>query len=193
MKIFENLDSNDLSGEIWKEIEGYDEDYFISNLGRIKSFKKCRGINEKILIPNKDNGGYYVVSLSKNGKEKTKGIHVLMYETFNNYKLKKNECIHHIDFTKNNILENFQLTTRGDHSVLHNKNKTTSEETKELMSDQKKGEHNPNVKLKEQDVIQIRIILDEGILIQAEIAKMFGVSVMTISYIKLRKTWKYIR
>jgi len=71
MEICENLDLNDLDREIWKEIEEYDEDYFVSNLGRVKSFK---GINERILEPIENNvGGKFgvkqnTVSNIKNGK-----------------------------------------------------------------------------------------------------------------------------
>ncbi len=94
MEIYENLDLNDLDGEIWKEVDGYDGDYFISNFGRVKSFKK---LPEKIISPCKDSYGYFQVHLCNNGKRKNKFIHILLFESFNNYKLKKNECIHHID------------------------------------------------------------------------------------------------
>jgi len=199
MEVYENLSLSDLDEEIWKEICGYDRNYFVSNLGRVKSFKNYHvKINKKILKPVKDNKGYFKISLSKNGKIKTKLIHILMYETFNNYSLKKNECIHHIDFTKNNILDNFQLMTIEEHTKLHHKGKTISEETKELM----RGENNPmfgtkrsgeksgHHTLKEQDVIEIRKLLDEGVLTQKEIGEKFRVDQTTISSIKTGKNWK---
>jgi predicted XRE-type DNA-binding protein len=43
-----------------------------------------------------------------------------------------------------------------------------------------------------QDIIQIKLLLKEGKLIQQEIADIFGVDQMTISKIKTRKTWSYI-
>jgi len=145
MEIYENLDLNDLENETWKEICGYNGDYFVSNLGRIKSFKRCK--EGKILTPVKDTHGYFQIGLSKNGKKKHKLIHTLIYETFNNYKLKKNECVHHIDENEiNNILENFELMTKKEHTGLHHKNKTISEKTRKLMSENHvdvKGEKNP--------------------------------------------------
>jgi len=196
MKVYENLD---LENEIWKEIEGCNRDYFISNLGRVKSFKRCRGINERVLIQSKDSNGYFQINLYKNKKGKTKKIHTLMFESFNNYKLKKNECVHHIDFTTNNFLDNFQLMTKGEHTILHHKGENSywfgkhrSEETKELIREKNKGENGSNSTLKEQDIIQIRKLSEEGILTQTEIAKMFGVNQTTISKIKLRKCWKHI-
>jgi len=192
MEIFENLSLENINGEIWKKIEEYNGDYYVSNLGRVKSFKRYK--EGKILSQNKDSGGYSCVGLCKNGeKSKTKRIHILMVETFHNYKLKKNECIHHIDKTKNNFMENFQIMTKGEHTEIHNTGLKHSEETKELMSEQKKGENHPNSTLKEQDVIQIRLLLKEGILTQKEISKKYGVNKSTISYIKTGKSWKHLK
>jgi len=206
--------SENLHGEIWKKVE-YNEDYFVSNLGRVKSLKFGK---ERILSPSprKDNNGYIQIKLSKNGKVKTKRIHTLMFESFNNYILEKNECVHHIDFTKDNFLDNFQAMTKKEHTILHRKGmnhsektrklmrenhadfkgekhpmfgKHPSEKTRKLMSENNKGENGPNSKLTEQKVIQIRILLDEGILTQKEIAKKFGVSHVTISDIKNNRSW----
>jgi hypothetical protein len=65
VKIYENLDLQNLDGEIWKIIEEY-PDYRVSNFGRVKSFKNCRGTNERILKQN-EYGGYFCVYLCKNG------------------------------------------------------------------------------------------------------------------------------
>ena len=50
--------------EKWKDIEGYNGDYQISNLGIVKSFK---GKSERIMRLYKRKG-YISVSLSKNNK-----------------------------------------------------------------------------------------------------------------------------
>lgn len=172
-----------LDCETWKKIKGYDGDYCISNFGRIKSFKCGK---EKILIPVKDNG-YLRVNLCKNGKEKIKSIHILVYETFNNYKLKDNECVHHEDENKeNNDLNNFKLMTKSEHSSFHK----PSEKTKELIREKNKGENHPRSILRESDVTQIKRLLYKGIITQKEIGKLFGVNQRTISNIKCRKNWK---
>jgi len=71
-EIFENLSLENINGEIWKEICGYDSDYFVSNLGRVKSFKYDKKTNTdvRILKQIENNRGYLQVSLSKNGKPK---------------------------------------------------------------------------------------------------------------------------
>lgn len=197
--------------EIWKEIEDFNGDYFISNLGRVKSFKCGK---ERILTPWKNSSGYFYIILCKNGKRKHKKIHILMYEGFIG-KITKGCVVHHKDFTKNNILENFQIMTDKEHRILHmegennpmynvrkyGKNNTMfgkhpSEESKKLMSEShigiQAGEKHPNSILKEQDIIEIRKLCDEGILTQAEIAEKFGVGRTTISAIKNNKIWRHI-
>jgi len=216
MEIHENLDLEDLDGEIWKEIEGYNGDYYVSNLGRVKSFKKWRGTDVRILEPF-DVHGYSCVGLHKNEeRDKTKGIHILMYEGFIG-KIPEGCEVHHKDFTKNDFLENFQVMTVGEHRKLHMEgdnhprgmlNKNHSIETRKLMRENHadvKGENHPmfgskrpgeksgNHTLTEQKVINIRIDLKEGLLTQKEIGEMFGVDRTTISKIKSGKTWKHIK
>ena len=40
MEIWKNLSLEDMEGEIWKDIEGYEGLYQVSNMGRIKSLEK---------------------------------------------------------------------------------------------------------------------------------------------------------
>jgi len=178
MEIWENVDDLFLDEEIFKNIEGY-SDYQVSNLGRIKSFKQRK--EGKILNLCKDKDGYFQINLCENGRSKPKLIHRLMFETFNDYKLKKGEVIHHIkENPSSNILDNFQLMTNSEHKRLH------------TIGINRPGEKSGNHKLTERNVIEIRKLSDEEILTQEEIGKMFGVSQETISLIKNRKLWKHI-
>ena len=69
--------------EIWKEVEGYEGLYQVSNFGRIKSLKrKTSHISEIILKQSLDNYGYPIVSLCKNNKKKTKTVHRLVASAF---------------------------------------------------------------------------------------------------------------
>lgn len=92
--------------EIFKEIQGFEGLYEISNLGNIKNV-----IKNKLLKFGKHNQGYLQVSLSKNNKKTTFKIHRLIAIYFidnpNNYKI-----INHVDGNKlNNSIENLEWCT----------------------------------------------------------------------------------
>ena len=102
--------------EIWKDIEGYEGLYQISNLGRVKSCSKLHSVKkggtymskERILVPGKDKEGYLHVRLSKNWKVKLCKIHRLVALAFipnpENYPI-----INHIDEIKtNNCVNNLE-------------------------------------------------------------------------------------
>jgi predicted XRE-type DNA-binding protein len=213
MEIYKNLSVKSLENEIWKNIEEYQE-YSVSNFGRAKSLK----FKKERMLKQQKRGDYFCIDLCKNGKYKSKQIHTLVFEAHNNYKLKDNECVHHINENKeNNFFDNLQLKEKSDHNSFHSKGKNNpmfgkhhsektketmsekhigkhhSEETKLKISEKQKGESSPNHKLTEEQVIQIKLLLKEGILTQQEIADIFGVSQMTISRIKNEKRWKYIK
>jgi len=201
MNYYKNVNDLFLEGEIWKDIEGYNGDYQVSNYGRIKSFKKYRGTDENILSQIKNNTGYLRIKLYKNGEGEPKLIHDLLFETFNNYKLKEDEVIHHINENKlDNTFDNLQKMADFEHKSFHNSGKNNPNygkkcpEISKRMSGKnnpmygKTGENNPGSILTEQKVIKIR----ELDLPQKELVKMYGVSQPTISDIKNRKIWKHI-
>ncbi len=65
-------------------------------------------------------------------------------------------------------------------------------ETIRKMSECKMGENNCVSKLTDKEIFQIKEYLNEGVLSQSKIAKIFNVTQTTISCIKLGKTWKHI-
>lgn len=76
--------------EIWKDIEGYEGCYQVSNLGRLKSLERTvKGNNggvyvkkEKILTPTINSSGYYHTILRKDGRNVHVYIHRLVAQTF---------------------------------------------------------------------------------------------------------------
>lgn len=94
--------------EIWKDIEGYEGLYQVSNLGRTKSLKRKFVKEEKILTYTKNKKGYLQVSLTKNGKTKTERVNRLVAKTFipNPKNLPQ---VNHIDGNKlDNSIENLE-------------------------------------------------------------------------------------
>lgn len=105
--------------EIWKDIEGYEGLYQVSNLGNVKSLRKridkgkChRYFDEKILKPIETNRGYLRVKLCKDRKIKKIRVHRLVAEAF----IKRPELeVNHIDGNKkNNKVENLEWVTQRE-------------------------------------------------------------------------------
>lgn len=69
----------DLDGEIWEWIRGYEDDYQESNYGRTKSFKNG---TVKVIKPTLTKHGYLKVNLHKNGKMKTFRVHKVVAKMF---------------------------------------------------------------------------------------------------------------
>lgn len=79
----------EIEGEEWKDIQGYEGLYMISNMGRVKSLPKiCLTPSTEYLrgelimtgVPNKK--GYLALVLTKGGKKYPKRIHRLVAEAF---------------------------------------------------------------------------------------------------------------
>lgn len=119
--------------EIWKDIEGYEGFYQISNLGNIRSLDrwvvnragKRQFIRGRLMKPWADSRNCYLeVTLCKNGKERKCLMHRLVASAFipnpNNY-----PEVDHIDHNpKNNSVENLRWVTHKEN--LHNSYDTMS-------------------------------------------------------------------
>jgi hypothetical protein len=128
----------DLEGEIWKDVVGYEGLYQVSNMGRVyslpKKWKAGKGVIQchkgKILKNKKNNKGYFYVGLYLNEISKQHQIHVLVAKSF----LGHNSCgfklvVDHIDENIiNNKLDNLQLITNRE-NVSRSKKGGTSKYT----------------------------------------------------------------
>lgn len=193
------MDKNKI--EIWKTIKDY-PDYQISNFGRVKSFKKCRGSNERILKPRKGKYGYLNISLRKNNKLMTFTIHRLVLMHFKPIDNPELFQCNHINGNKlNNNIDNLEWYTRSENAkhayrigLMSNPmiGKHHSKETKNKIREKCIGNNSSRHVLTEDEVREIKILLKEKKLLQKEIAKIYKISEITISNIKLNKRWKYV-
>lgn len=97
--------------EIWKELEGFNGQYLVSTLGRLKSIPNKHHKIEYIIKGTISKKGYLQVKLRKNGFSKIYLKHRLIAETFisnpNNYKQ-----VNHINENKlDNSVENLEWCT----------------------------------------------------------------------------------
>lgn len=127
--------------EIWKDIEGYEEMYQVSNLGRVKGLErtiirkdgKPLTIEEQILKPSLDSRGYYFVSLTKNKQPKNYRIHRLIAEAFIPNPDNKPEIDHINTVPTDNRIENLRWVTHKENM----NNQTTISK----MSNSQQGKH----------------------------------------------------
>lgn len=111
--------------EEWKPIVGFEDEYDISSIGRVRSLDREIVFNDgrkrvfrgKIKTVNINPNGYKAVGLSRHHKTITKYIHKLVAESFidnpNNYNV-----VNHIDGNKlNNCFTNLEWTTFSDNSL----------------------------------------------------------------------------
>ena len=116
--------------EVWKNINGYNGKYQISNIGRVKSLerkRKCRvnggsiaimKVPERILKQWK-RSTYFLVDLWKDRKRDIRCVHHLVYEAFNG-EIEKGMMIHHKDENKyNNTPENLEMLSCQTHNRIH--------------------------------------------------------------------------
>ncbi len=112
--------------EVWKDIEGYEGLYQVSNLGRVKSLQRLlnttrysnRTCKERVLKPLKSKQSkYYSVSLYKSSKQKVVHIHRLVAISFVPNP-KKSKEVNHIDGDiSNNKVENLEWCTRSENQL----------------------------------------------------------------------------
>lgn len=140
-----------LKNEIWKDINGYEGLYQVSNLGRIKSLPKFHQ-GERILKERIDRYGYLYIGFFKNKVKKYYKIHRLVAEAFIPNP-KELPCVNHKDENKtNNNVENLEwcsvaynnsYATRLERvAAKHRGKKLTAETKKKISIALKKGRKN---------------------------------------------------
>lgn len=131
--------------EIWKDIEGFENKYQVSNLGRVKKKQTIKKhwlggdsiVKEKILKLNKHREGYLYAQLIVDGKLIPIGIHRLVAMAFipnpDNLPLinhkdenKENNCVDNLEWCDKNYNNNYG--TRNERISNAKKDKKPSEE-----------------------------------------------------------------
>ena len=108
--------------EVWRDVEGYEGLYQVSNFGRVHSLDRfvprktgtSQKVHGRILKLTEDKDGYLQVGLWKRNKMKKVKVHRLVGKAFipNPYKLPE---INHINEVKNdNRVENLEWCTRKE-------------------------------------------------------------------------------
>ena len=175
---------DDIDGELWRDMVGYEGSFCISSMGRVKSMDRTvsaltrcgnpstRAISEKILRVSTSNCGYHQVFLNKKGLL----VHRLVAQAFieNPDNLPD---VNHIDGCKtNNHVENLEWVTRSE-NVLHAYELGLAG----------RGAEGSRAKFTWDEIRYIR----SSPLTRKELAKMFGVNKATIGRIITHDTYEF--
>lgn len=138
--------------EIWKDIEGYEGYYQISNLGRVKSLNRIckhpsgvtRRVNERIMKFDINKLGYLRVHLAKDGTDKKISVHRLVAQAFipnpDNYPI-----VNHKDENpSNNNIKNLEWCDIKYNNTYGNKIKKLYKEIIQLNKEGKIIKYYPN-------------------------------------------------
>jgi len=121
----EDLNMVEFLSEVWKDIQGYEGLYKVSNLGNVKSLDRtvglCHGavqvINGKELKKCLGENGYHRVTLSRNGNASYVHVHRLVAIHFIHRK-QANFHVNHIDKDRlNNRVDNLEWLSQKDNNI----------------------------------------------------------------------------
>lgn len=179
-----NLDSNvppfsegELIMERWTEVS-VDRNYKVSNQGRVQNRRTGR-----ILKPQLKSGGYYMVSLSSNGKPQVYLIHHLVLVAFKGSCPKGYLCNHKNFIKTDNNIDNLEwVSPKYNNQHAYKGGRFPIQ----------RGTTHGRAKLRECDIILIRELNKIKEYTQKRIARMFGVATTTISCIVTNRSWKHV-
>ena len=115
-----------IEGEIWKEIENTEGNYFISSLGRVKSYTRYKAI---ILKPTVNVNGYERLEIQQERHRANKLIHRLVAAAFLPMPDNIDMQLHHKDFNKhNNAAVNLEWLSPQQHREKHREQQASSKD-----------------------------------------------------------------
>lgn len=178
--------------EIWKDIEGYEGYYQISNKGRVKSLRRKMWNGQKIyyrkeiIMKNKvKDNRYLYVGLIRHKKTRNKYIHRLVCEAFIPNPKNKATVNHRDGDVTNNYVDNLEWATQSENNK-HAYDKLGKKPSPKI------GVKNHNAKLNPKKVKQIRILYETGSFNISEISRYYNVTRPVIQSILKGKTWTHV-
>lgn len=161
------------TNEIWKPAVGFEELYEVSNLGRVRSFRKSA--EGKLLRPGRCSNGYVSVSLC--GRSVL--VQYLVAEAFIGPRPTGALVLHFDGVRTNNALSNLRYGTSFD-------NRKDAERHGTAVI----GSGYSSAKLNETTAKFARE--NKGVIPQSKLAKMLGVSPSAIQAVHDGRTWKHV-
>jgi hypothetical protein len=165
--------------EKWEKCIKESDDYYASNLGRIKSYRK--NSKGKILKQSNDFKNYKKVHISPFGKKMNIGVHRLVAYAFIANPENKKEVNHKDGNPSNNNVNNLEWVTSSENTV-HSYNNGL----------QKRGELFYSAKLTQNEAIEIINAYNLGVFSQKELAIAYNISVSSIKDLLCGRNWAHL-
>ncbi len=172
--------------ETWKIIDGFNNVYYVSNMGNVKSidhyYNSIRGKRLKkgrIIKPQKDKKGYIRVSLSMDCVKFTTGIHRLVAKSFIPNPNNKSYVNHINGIKSDNRAENLEWCTNSENIIHAYKNDLIKSNL---------GEDHHMSKFSNNEVAKIRLLHSKG-RTNKELAIRYNISEAAMSKIIRNKSY----
>lgn len=169
----------DLKGEEWKDVEGYEGIYIVSNFSRVKRIMHRKNPTNTLMKGTAHREGYFFFALRKDNICKNVPAHRMVAKAFIPNPENKPQVNHINGIKTDNRSENLEWNTAKE-NIRHS--------WKNGMSSIKKGEQSNRAVLTEKDVLEIRA----SNLRPRELAKIYGIGEASIGKIINRKRWTHI-
>lgn len=177
--------------EEWRPVVGWESYYEVSSLGRVRSITRHverkffygmakRVFLGRVLRQNADSSGRMSVSITGNGKRKTRRVHQMVAEAFLGPRPSGTEVAHNNGDASDNRVENLRYATPKENNG-----------DKLIHGTLRRGEAAPTALLTEDQVRQARS-LPKGGAIKA-FAQQLGVTPAALYAARSGVTWKHIQ
>jgi predicted XRE-type DNA-binding protein len=168
--------------ERWLPIENF-PGYEVSDLGRVRSYRKRAGKEPKIISIGKNSSGYMLATLRhESGNEKSVAVHRFVLIAFVGPCPETMECCHENGVRHDNRLTNLRWDNHKGNMSDRSRHGTHT-----------RGQSIGNSKLKEAETVELIALLENTSLSYAAVAEKFGVSITHVSRIAQQKSWSHLK
>lgn len=180
---------NTMNNEIWKDIEGFNGWYQVSNKARVRSwYKRGIGIGKRkdpVMLKQPTLHGYKYVSLWDENEDRyrSKRVHRLVAKAFIPNPKDKVYINHKNGIKDDNRIGNLEWVTASENDLHAFENG---------LREPMRGEKNGHAVLTESDILEIRDLCENSELSQKEIGDKFGVCRSHISDIYNGRRWGHV-